>query len=193
MSRDLQSLLSLQNIGAAGVTLTVHASGSIAAAEHTVRTVWSRYFPDWVLVLSPVKDVYAANYADDARLAKLLGLLTLMAMLIAAFGVYVLASDAVQRRTKEIALRKLFGTRRREIGKLVAQDVGAIILLSAVIAMPLAALAITRYLAVYTEQTPLAFWSLVLALMAALLTASVAAARQAWMAMTLKPVAALQT
>ena len=182
----------MYEVGADGVTVTVHASGSIATAERAVRTVWSRYFPDWVLVLSPVKDVYAANYADDARLAKLLGLLTLIAVLIAAFGVYVLASDAVQRRTKEIALRKLFGTRRRDIGKLVAKDVGAIILLSAVIAMPLAALAITRYLAVYAEQTPFAFWSMALAPMAALLTAAVAAARQVWMAMTLKPVAALQ-
>jgi carbonic anhydrase/acetyltransferase-like protein (isoleucine patch superfamily) len=49
---------------------------------------------------------------------------TAIAMIIAAFGVYVLATDAVQRRTKEIALRKLFGTRRRDIGKLVAKEIG---------------------------------------------------------------------
>jgi hypothetical protein len=36
--------------------------------------------------------------------------------------------------------------------------------MSAVIALPLAALAIARYLAVYTERTPHAFWSLALAL-----------------------------
>jgi len=45
-------------------------------------------------------------------------------MIIAAFGVYVLAADAVQRRTRK-ALRKLFGTRRRDIGKLVAKEIGA--------------------------------------------------------------------
>jgi len=49
----------------------------------------------------------------------------------------LLAADAVQRRTKEIALRKLFGTRRRDIGKLVAKEIGAVILLSAVLALPL--------------------------------------------------------
>jgi hypothetical protein len=101
-----------------------------------------------------------------------LALSTAIAMVIAAFSVYVLAADTVQRRTKEIALRKLFGTRRRDIGKLVAKEVGAIILLSAVVAMPPAALAIGRYLAAYTQQTPNAFWSLGIALVAALATAA---------------------
>ena len=143
--------------------------------------------------MSPAKEIYAANYADDARLARLLTLSTAIAMIIAAFGVYVLAADAVQRRTREIALRMLFGTRRRDIGKLVAKEVGAIILLSAVVAIPLAALAIGRYLSAYTEQTPNAFWSLGVALAAALATAALAAARQAWVAMMLKPADALRT
>jgi putative ABC transport system permease protein len=174
-------------------TLTVRASGSIADAEHAVQAVWPRYFPNSVLELKPAKEIYAANYADDARLAKLLALSTAIAMIIAAFGMYVLATDAVQRRTKEIALRKLFGTSRRDIGKLVAKEIGAVILLSAVVALPLAALAIARYLAPYTERTSLAYWALAFALLVSLTTAAFAGARQAWIAMALKPAVALRT
>jgi len=174
-------------------TLTVRASGSIADAERAVLLVWPKYFPNSVLEMKPAKEIYAANYADDARLAKLLALSTAIAMTIAAFGVYVLAADAVQRRTKEIALRKLFGTGRRDIGKLVAKEIGAVILLSAVLALPLAAIAIARYLATYTERTPLAFWALAFALLVSLITAAIAGARQAWIAMTLKPAIALRT
>jgi ABC-type antimicrobial peptide transport system permease subunit len=134
-----------------------------------------------------------SSYADDARLARLLALSTAIAMIIAAFGMYVLATDAVQRRTKEIALRKLFGTRRRDIGTLVAKEIGAVILLSAVVALPLAALAIGRYLAAYTERTPLAFWALAVALVVSLATAAFAGARQAWIAMGLKPAVVLRT
>lgn len=177
----------------AGTTLTVRASGSIADAERGVRALWPKYFPNSVLEMSSAKDIYAANYADDARLARLLAVSTAIAMIIAAFGAYVLAADAVQRRTKEIALRKLFGASRRDIGRLVAREIGAIILLSAVVAIPLAALAIARYLAAYTEQTPIAFWSLAFALVAALATATFAAARQAWIAMMLKPAVALRS
>jgi putative ABC transport system permease protein len=174
-------------------TLTVRATGSIADAERAVQAVWPKYFPNSVLEMKPAKDIYAANYADDARLARLLALSTAVAMIIAAFGVYVLAADAVQRRTKEIALRKLFGTRRRDIGKLVAKEIGTVILLSAVVALPLAALAIGRYLAAYTERTPLAYWALAFALLVSLATAAFAGARQTWIAMALKPAAALRT
>jgi putative ABC transport system permease protein len=174
-------------------TLTVRATGSILDAERAVQSVWPKYFPNSVLEMKPAKEIYAANYADDVRLARLLALSTAIAMIIAAFGMYVLAADAVQRRTKEIALRKLFGTRRRDIGKLVAKEIGAVILLSAVVALPLAAVAIARYLAPYTERTPLAYWALALALLVSLTTAAFAGARHGWIAMALKPAVALRT
>lgn len=175
------------------VTLTVRASRSIADAERAAQEVWSQYYPNSVLEIRPVEEVYAANYADDVRLAKLLQFSTAIAMLIAAFGVYVLASDTVQRRTKEIALRKLFGSKRHDIGKLVAKEMGSVILLSAAIALPLTALAIGRYLAAYTERTPFAFWALAIALLATLVIAALAGARQTWIAMTLKPAVALRS
>jgi len=59
--------------------------------------------------------------------------------------------------------------------------------------LPLAALAIARYLAAYTERTPFAFWALALATVAALAIASLAAARHAWIAMSLKPAVALRS
>jgi putative ABC transport system permease protein len=176
-----------------GTTLTVRASGSVADAEQAVRSVWPRYFPNSVLEMSPARDVYAANYADDARLARLLWLATAIAILIAAFGTHVLAADAVERRTGEIALRRLFGASRRDICKLIAGEVGSVVLLSAVIALPLAALAIARYLAPFTERTPSAFWMLAVATVAALAIASLAAARHTWIAMSLKPAVALRS
>jgi hypothetical protein len=42
-----------------------------------------------------------------------LSISTAIAMIVAVFGVYVLATDAVQRPTREIVLRRLFGARRR--------------------------------------------------------------------------------
>lgn len=175
------------------VTLTVRASGAIPDAERAAREVWSQYYPNSVLDMKPAKAIYAANYGDDARLARMLSFATIIAMVIAAFGVYVLAADIVQRRTREIALRKLFGSRRRDIGRLLAQDIGTVMLVSAVVALPLTALAIGRYLAAYTERSPFAFWALGLALLATLATAALAAARQAWIAMTIKPAVALRS
>jgi hypothetical protein len=174
-------------------TLTIRTSGTLADAERAVRAVWPRYFPNSVLELSSAKNIYAANYADDARLARLLAFATVIAMIIAAVGAYVLAADAVQRRTGEIALRRLFGARRWEIGKVIAEEIGAIVVLAAAVAIPLAGLAIARYLAAFTEHTPIAFWAPAFALLAALATTAFAAARHVWVAMMLRPAAALRT
>jgi hypothetical protein len=175
-----------------GMTATVRARGSVADAEAAVRSVWPRYFPQTELQLTSARDIYAANYADDAALAKLLGLATVVVMFIAAIGAYVLATDAVQRRTREIALRKLFGARRHDVGRLVAREIGTVMLLAALVALPLAALAIARYLAPFTERTPAAYWALGVALVAALAVVSIAAVRQTRIAMAMKPSAALR-
>ena len=176
-----------------GMTVTVRARGSVADAATAVRAVWPRHFPQTVLDMRPANDIYAANYADDASLARLLWLATVVAMFIAAMGAYVLATDAVQRRTREIALRKLFGARRRDVGRLVAKEIGTAIALAAVVALPIAALAIARYLAPFSEGTPLAYWAMIVALVAALVVVGLAAARQARVAMRMKPAVALRT
>jgi cell division protein FtsX len=175
-----------------GMTVTVRARHSVADAEAAVRSVWPKYFPQTELQMTSAKHIFAANYADDAALARLLGLATLVAMSIAAIGAYVLAADAVQRRRREIALRKLFGARRRDVGRLVARELGVILLFATLIALPLASLAIARYLAPFIERTPLAYWAIGVALIAALGVVGIAAARQTRIAMAMKPSAALR-
>ena len=173
--------------------LTIRASGSVPDAERAVRRLWVQYFPNDMLELTPAKSIYASNYADDARLARLLAIATLIAMIIAASGAYVLAADAVQRRTTEIAMHKLFGARRPDIGKLIAREIGSIVLIAAAVGLPIAALAIARYLAPYTAHTPLAYGSLAIAPIAALAVVAAAGARHAWIAMALKPAVALRS
>jgi putative ABC transport system permease protein len=176
----------------AGATLIVRARGSLAEAERTMRDLWPRHLANAVPKIEPSRNIFAESYEDDARLARLLALSTLIAMLIAAGGAYVLAADAVLRRTREIALRKLFGARRGYIGLLVARELGAMVLVAASFALPLAALAIARFLAPFSERTPFAYGALVMALIVAAGVVAVAAARQGLRAMRMRPAAALR-
>jgi predicted lysophospholipase L1 biosynthesis ABC-type transport system permease subunit len=176
----------------AGGTLIVKARGSLADAERDIHETWPRYFPNSVFPARPVAEVYAENYADDARLARLLTICTLIAMLIAAAGTYVLAADSVLRRRREIALRKLFGARHAHIGALLARELASMVLMAAAIALPLSAVAIARYLAPFIDRTPLAYPMLMVALLVAAIVVAGAAARQGWLAMRLRPAAALR-
>lgn len=179
-------------LSTASTILSVRAAGTVADAERALREVWPKYFPDAILKMHHASDILALNYADDARMAKLLAVATGIALAIAAFGTYVLSANTVQRRAKEIVMRKLHGARRRDIGKLVVREIGALTLVSALIGLPLAAVAIERYLATYVEHAPIGYWTMLFALASTLAVAMIAVARQAWIAMRMMPAKALR-
>ena len=104
-------------VRSADLVLTVRARAGVAQAERALRAQWPKYFPDGILKVQRAGDILAANYAEDARLAKLLGIASAIALAIAAFGAYALAAHTVQRRAKEIVLRKLYGASAPAIGR----------------------------------------------------------------------------
>lgn len=179
-------------LSTAGHTMSVRFSGSPAQAQQIVRTLWPRYFPDVVLTMRSASDILADNYIEDVRMAKLLAIATGIALAIAAFGTYVLSAHTVQRRAREIVLRKLHGAGRGDIGFLVLREVGTLALVAAAVGLPIAGVVIARYLAGYVERAPIGYWTLLAALSATLLIAAAAAARHAWLAMRMQPAAALR-
>lgn len=176
-----------------GLVLTVRATGSVAHAERVIRSLWPVYFPEGILTTHRPGDIVAANYAQEARLAQLLGIASGIALAIAAFGTYALAAHTVQRRAKEIVLRKLYGAGAADIGRLVTSEIGALAGIAALIALPVGAMVIYQYLSGYVEQArPAAYWALGLALAATLVVVGVAAARHALAAMHMRPAAILR-
>ncbi|NGZ87993.1 ABC transporter permease [Duganella aceris] len=175
-------------LSSSGTVLSVRAAAATPAAiERTAQTLWPGYFPNAIPKTYRAADVLAAHYADDARMARLLMVATGIALAIAAFGTYVLAANTVQRRAREIVLRKLHGARRGDIGLLVVREVGTLVLAAAVIALPVAALAIQRYLSNYVEHAPIGYWTLLLALSLTLTIALAAVARHTRIAMRMAP------
>lgn len=179
-------------LSTAGNALSVRASGSVLEVERAVRALWPGYFPNAIVQVNHARTGLALNYAEDARMVKLLGVATCIALAIAAFGTYVLSAHTVQRRAREIVLRKLYGAGRLDIARLVVREIGTLTLVSAAIGLPIAAVAIERYLATYVERAPIGYWTLLLALVCTMLIALVAVARHAGMAMRMKPAEALR-
>ena len=176
----------------ASTALSVRATGSPAQVENMVRELWPKYFPEAIMKTYRARDILAVNYADDARLAKLLAIATCITLSIAAFGTYVLSANTVQRRAREIVLRKMHGAGRSAIAMLVVREIGMLTLIGSVIGLPLAALGIKRYLSTYVVQAPIGYWTLGLALMVTVSVALVAISRHTWLAMRMVPAEALR-
>ncbi len=171
---------------------TVRLSGARADVESSIAAVWQRYFPAQPALIRPAASYYALAYADDLRLIRLLACATAVVLMLAAFGVYVLAAHSVQRRAREIVLRKLHGAGRAAIALLVGREFLLLTATAALIALPPAWLAIARYLAPFTERSPLGAWAPLAALALALLVVAAATARHTWSAMRIAPVQVLR-
>jgi ABC-type antimicrobial peptide transport system permease subunit len=172
--------------------LAVRTSENAAAAHASIAPLFKQYFPDSVLELQSAASLFGLAYADDVRLARMLASSSLIAVVLAACGIYVLSAYSVQRSRKEIVLRKLHGAGRAAIARLVGREFAVLIVAGAVLGLPLAALAIRRYLAGYVEHAPMGAWPLLAALLLAALVALLATARHTLAALRISPALALR-
>ena len=163
------------------------------ATANAIETLWPRHFPNETLgVVRMQKMATDLFYADDRRLAQLLGASSLIASAIAAFGIYVLAAYSVQKREREIVLRKLHGASSGAIGRLVARETGLLVGAGALLGLPLAWLAIQQYLGGFATRAPVGGWPLALGLLLACGVTLAATLRHALAAMRLRPAQALR-
>jgi putative ABC transport system permease protein len=160
--------------------------------ERDIFMAWRRYYPEREMALHAPITYYRQAYADDVRMASLLACATAVVFVLAAFGAYVLAAHSVQRRAREIVLRKLHGAGRGAIGALVGREFLLLTAAAALLGLPPAWLAIQRYLAPFAERSPLGGWAPAVALAATLLVVAAATARHTLAAMRIAPARALR-
>jgi putative ABC transport system permease protein len=168
-------------------TLTVRARGDALAVQAPLEQLWQKYFPNDVMRVTRAQSFFDQEYADERRMSRTLAASTIVAFLIASFGIYVLAAYSVQRRAQEIVLRKLHGASRGAIGRIVSREFLVLIGVSSVLALPIAAIAIDHFLHGYLERAPFGVWPMVLAFSIALIVALLSTLRHTVSAMRMAP------
>jgi predicted permease len=143
--------------------------------------------------LSSMDERVAASLRSERQSALLFGLFAIVALSIAAIGVYGVAAYAMAQRTKEIGIRLALGAGRTELAKLVILQTLGSTLVGIGIGLT-GALAATRLIAsrLYgvTALDPATFLGAAIVLVSIALGASFVPARRA---MTVDPLVALRT
>ncbi len=172
--------------------LTIRTQGDRAAVAEAIEGLWKQHFPQDILHLSTGEAAYALDAEEDARVAAMLAVSTVVASLIAGFGIYVLAAYSVQRRKREITVRKLFGAGSWQIASLLSKEFTLIVVAAAVCGLPLAAVVIHRYLMDFVERAPIGGWPLLAALVTSCLVAAAATSRHTLAAIRMRPSVSLR-
>lgn len=139
-----------------------------------------------------VDDLYDAQYRKESRQAFIFTLFTAAGLLISCLGLFGMASFATQRKTKEIGIRKVFGASMESLLFFLSQEFIALVVLSNIIAAPVAYYFLSRWLQNYPYRISMSWWIFGLAglivMIVALLTVSFQVIRTA----TANPVQALR-
>ena len=157
-----------------------------------IDSTWESFMPNQPVTHYFLNQRFDALYQSEMNLGRLLGYFSVLAVLIASMGLFGLATFNAQRRTKEIGVRKVMGGSVWSIVLLLTNDFSKLVLISNLIAWPVAYIAMNRWLenfAYRIDLTPLIFiGSGLIALCIAWVTVGGTAARAA----SQKPVLALR-
>lgn len=105
-----------------------------------------------------VDDEVKAMYQEDKKIATTYILFTCIAIIISMLGLFSMSLFDIQRRYKEIGIRKVNGASIRDIFKLFIRKYTIMLLIAFTVASPLAYFAIARYLSNYAFKISISGW-----------------------------------
>ena len=126
---------------------------------------------------------YEALYRSEQRLGNVFTVFTLLSIVVACLGLFGLSVYTAERRVKEIGIRKILGASVQSLVTLLSREFLKLVVLSTVIAFPLAWWAMTTWLNDFAYRAPFNAWVFIgagsLAVVIALLTVSFQAIKAA--------------
>jgi putative ABC transport system permease protein len=137
-------------------------------------------------------DVMKRLYESDIRFSKTIGLMAIFAIFIASLGLFGLSLLISKQKTKEIGIRKINGSGVAEVMIMLNRDFLLWVIMSFVIACPIAWYAGRRWLGNFAYRTELSWWIFALAGLMALTIAVFTVSWHSWRAARRNPVEALK-
>lgn len=129
--------------------------GELEGALSHLETIWKEFNPDVPFEFNFVDEVLATKYAEEQRWGSVINAASLFGILIAWLGLFGLMQLSVQKRKREIGIRKVLGASVPGIIALLSSKYGKLLLISIIVSCPVAWLLLRKWLATFSYQIAL--------------------------------------
>ena len=165
----------------------------VKAVISRIEEQWKKLFPDAPFNYSFLNESISWLYGQEEKTAWLTNAAAIITIFISCMGLLGLTMFTAKRRTKEIGIRKVLGASVMNITTMLGKDFLQLILVSFVIASPIAYYFSHEWLQNYTYRTNITLWIFILAGVMALIVALLTISFQAIKAAIANPVKSLRT
>ena len=175
------------------ITLRIKPGAPAHDALAKVEGVFKKYNPGSPFDYKFNDDDYAEKFADEQRIGNLASFFTILAIFISCLGLFGLASFVAEQRRKEIGVRKVLGASTFNLWQMLSKEFAFLVIISCVIAIPLAWYYLSNWLQNYQYKTDISWWVFVLSCFGALFVTLATVSFQAIKAALANPVKSLRT
>ena len=188
----IEPLVLLENPARYYVMVLRTKSADISGTVAKIGEIYKKFSPDRPFHFNFLDQDYDHLYRAEERIGTLSRYFAILAIFIAALGLYGLASYTAERRTKEIGIRKVLGASVPGLFILLSKEFLLMAGIANLIAWPVAYGVMKEWLQNYAYHTPLTIGAFLIAAVLAVAVIVVTTSYQAVRASRTNPVEALR-
>ena len=166
LKEDLGNIVITNNPGAfTSVSVKLQSLQQYEALQQAMgalQTIWKETYPTHFFEYRFFDDNVKAYYEQEQKYAQLFQVFSVIFLLIGCLGLYGLIAFVVNRKSKEVAIRKVLGATISNILVMFSKEYVQLIIISFVLAVPAAYYIINSWLSNFKNHIPLAWWMFVL-------------------------------
>ncbi len=167
--------------------------GHLAEKIRLAESIWKKYANGLPFQYSFIDEDFDLLFRAEQRLGVVFASFTVMAIFIACLGLFGLITFIAGQRTREIGIRKVLGATLGQIAILLVSDLARLILISFVVAIPLAWYGMEQWLQSFAYRTSFDLNSVIFAGMAGILAAILTVSYRSLKAASANPVDSLRS
>ncbi|SEP11691.1 ABC transporter permease [Mucilaginibacter sp. OK283] len=169
------------------------AKTNIPATLDYIRKVYGRFDIESKAEFNFLDQNFAKQYQSEQKQGNILFIFTILAISIACLGLFGLVTFTAEQRIKEIGIRKVLGASVTSIVGLLSKDLIKLVLISTIVAWPLAWYGMGQWLQSFAYRINIHWWVFAIAGTVAIAIALVTVSIQSIKAATANPAKSLKS
>ena len=166
--------------------------GTLKSVLSMLEAEWKKFAPGKPFLYSTIEDLIKDLYSSEKNLTNVVSIITLFTLVIASLGLFGLTLFAAKTRTKEIGIKKVFGSSETAIIYSFLAENFILVAIASLISVPITIYIMSKWLNNFAYKVTISWMVFLISFIAALVVVLFTVYFHAYKASRLNPVKALR-